>query len=139
MYCKSCICHEDGTRHPSQNSWSTSEWIEWTSQDKTTNSLGDEQKSTKSACPKENYVGDGYCDDATNIEECFYDGGDCCNKNSEYLFCNECVCHPNSPKIDQSIETTETSNYNYHSSSSSLDAFQLWYLIAILMFKNNLL
>ena len=28
-----------------------------------------------------NYVGDGYCDDQNNNEECGFDGGDCCQDN----------------------------------------------------------
>ena len=38
------------------------------------------------------FIGDGVCNDETNIVECGYDGGDCCayNINSEY--CSECTC-----------------------------------------------
>ena len=42
----------------------------------------------------QNFIGDGYCDDQTNNEECGYDGGDCCMAdgaiNLEY--CNDCLC-----------------------------------------------
>ena len=37
------------------------------------------------------WVGDGYCDDATNTESCNYDGGDCCGSNVIYA-CNQCLC-----------------------------------------------
>ena len=37
-------------------------------------------------------VGDGFCDDETNNNECNYDGGDCClNVNTEH--CEDCICH----------------------------------------------
>ena len=48
------------------------------------------------------YLGDGYCSDITNIAECHYDGGDCCGDDVRtdycddsgcYLTCDECICH----------------------------------------------
>ena len=38
------------------------------------------------------WVGDGFCDDANNIEECDYDGGDCCGINVQNNFCVNCTC-----------------------------------------------
>ena len=38
----------------------------------TTNSRG---------CSDPEYVGDDYCDDGNNNQECNYDGGDCCGPN----------------------------------------------------------
>ena len=38
------------------------------------------------------WVGDGICDDSTNIQKCYYDGGDCCNKTTNFDFCTECIC-----------------------------------------------
>ena len=35
---------------------------------------------------------DGFCDDGNNIEECEFDGGDCCGSNVLPTFCNECQC-----------------------------------------------
>ena len=37
-------------------------------------------------------IGDGYCYDATNNEECHFDGGDCCGSNVNTQFCTECIC-----------------------------------------------
>ena len=38
-----------------------------------------------------NWIGDGYCNDETNIFECDYDGGDCCvNTNADH--CSDCYC-----------------------------------------------
>lgn len=37
-------------------------------------------------------VGDGYCNDETNNEECNYDGGDCCGSCINTLYCSECQC-----------------------------------------------
>ena len=38
------------------------------------------------------YVDDGACDDSNNIEECQWDGGDCCGANVDTTYCTECAC-----------------------------------------------
>ena len=38
------------------------------------------------------WVGDGFCDDATNNVECNYDGGDCCGPKISMDYCFECIC-----------------------------------------------
>ena len=38
------------------------------------------------------WIGDGFCDDANNFEECNYDGGDCCGINVQKNFCVNCTC-----------------------------------------------
>ena len=38
------------------------------------------------------YVGDDYCDDISNTENCGWDGGDCCGSNVNYDYCEECDC-----------------------------------------------
>ena len=44
--------------------------------------------------PHENqWVGDGICDDITNIIECDYDGGDCCMSDIDTQYCTKCSCH----------------------------------------------
>ena len=47
-------------------------------------------------CPMPNWIGDSYCDDETNIPECMYDGGDCCDHAEEdgsfSLTCTACLC-----------------------------------------------
>ena len=42
-------------------------------------------------CPNPNMVGDGICNDETNQHECNYDGGDCC-VNVNTGSCSECNC-----------------------------------------------
>ena len=37
-------------------------------------------------------VGNGFCNDDTNIAECDYDGGDCCGYNITSEHCTECTC-----------------------------------------------
>ena len=37
-------------------------------------------------------VGDGYCNDELNTDNCTYDGGDCCGVNVNSELCSECVC-----------------------------------------------
>jgi hypothetical protein len=47
-------------------------------------------------CPADpEYIGDGYCDDEINIENCQFDDGDCCLDNDEILltYCTICLCH----------------------------------------------
>ncbi len=46
------------------------------------------------------YIGDSYCDDAHNVEECMFDGGDCCQPEGTHYcaYCDECICHETSTK-----------------------------------------
>ena len=37
-------------------------------------------------------IGDGFCDDETNNQECNFDGGDCCGSCNIKSHCSECVC-----------------------------------------------
>lgn len=64
-----CICHLDGTKHPA--------------------TCYDSEFYLK--------IGDGYCQDFLNIEECYYDGSDCCTNWYKpmiiYDECTECICH----------------------------------------------
>ena len=36
---------------------------------------------------------DGFCDDLTNVQDCDYDGGDCCLVPSLGHYCDNCTCH----------------------------------------------
>ena len=42
------------------------------------------------------YIGDGYCDDMNNVEDCQYDGGDCCGPDIYTDYCVECICYESS-------------------------------------------
>ena len=44
-------------------------------------------------CKKVELVGNGFCNDETNIADCNFDGGDCCAANINTDFCSECTCH----------------------------------------------
>ena len=45
-----------------------------------------------SDCPYLELIGDGFCNDEANSENCNYDGGDCCiDISTDY--CIECTCH----------------------------------------------
>ena len=48
---------------------------------------------TIGACEYSGWIGNGWCDDVTNTEECNYDGGDCCGPNVNTDFCSECICN----------------------------------------------
>ena len=52
-----------------------------------------------------NWIGDGYCDDDTNTEECDWDGGDSCGdeyEDANTIYCSVCACH------EDSVTTTTT-------------------------------
>ena len=76
QYCTGCVCLEGGG----------SGGITTTS--------GTTGQTTTAGCANWGWVGDGYCDDATNTESCNYDGGDCCGSiyNVITLYCIECLC-----------------------------------------------
>ena len=40
----------------------------------------------------EQYIADGYCDDKNNVEECQWDGGDCCLDTVLTDYCEDCAC-----------------------------------------------
>ena len=71
--CDECICHEDGTRHPSKFQTNT--------------------EKPEDQCDQIEYVNDGICDDITNVEECDFDGNDCCLDEIVDYFCIDCICH----------------------------------------------
>ncbi len=49
--------------------------------------------ATIETCPQsEITLGDGLCNDETNIEVCRYDGGDCCLEEKPKIVCTECQC-----------------------------------------------
>ena len=37
-------------------------------------------------------IGNGYCDDENNNDECNFDGGDCCLDNVLTDYCTKCQC-----------------------------------------------
>ena len=41
-------------------------------------------------------LGDGYCNDETNNQDCNFDGGDCCGPCINTEVCSECECHQES-------------------------------------------
>ena len=43
-------------------------------------------------CHNLTLVGNGFCDDETNILECNFDDGDCCGSNITTTHCSECQC-----------------------------------------------
>ncbi len=55
-------------------------------------------KENSSSCPYTSEIQDHFCDDKANVEECLFDGGDCCKPGSErrpnsHWFCSSCSCH----------------------------------------------
>ena len=37
-------------------------------------------------------MGNGFCNDITNYQDCYFDGGDCCGSCVISNYCSECVC-----------------------------------------------
>ena len=44
-------------------------------------------------CAYGELVGNGNCNDETNIADCNYDGSDCCGACINKENCSECFCH----------------------------------------------
>ena len=58
------------------------------------NKSRNEEKIEK-VCRRHKQIGDGICDDESNVYECDFDGGDCCATNSIMDFCLQCQCYGN--------------------------------------------
>ena len=56
-------------------------------------------------CQHWEHVGDGYCDDEANIEQCGYDLNDCCEMNNDRTLCSSCTCLI--PEIEFQIQRNE--------------------------------
>ena len=62
-------------------------------------------------------VGNGFCNDDTNIAECDYDGGDCCGYCVVTEHCEDCACLGNinsdevtNPLVGDGVCNDETNN-----------------------------
>ena len=60
------------------------------------------------------WIGDGLCDDKTNIEECQYDGNDCCLEEISGRFCELCFCHQDGTYHQLTTTTTGTEPTIFH-------------------------
>ena len=49
--------------------------------------------TTVFSCVEPLWKNDGFCDDLTNVQDCDYDGGDCCLIPSLGHYCDNCTCH----------------------------------------------
>ena len=70
--CYECFCYDDQSYH---------EFFE-------TTAPYDDKNEIPNTCPENliEFIGDGFCDDLTNVPICNLDGGDCCldPKNDQY-------------------------------------------------------
>jgi hypothetical protein len=63
-------------------------------------------------------VGNGFCNDDTNVAECDYDGGDCCGNCVVTEHCEDCAClgitsdEVTNPLVGNSLCNDETNNLN---------------------------
>ena len=72
-------------------------------------------------CPAEVvfWVGDGYCDDETNIIDCGYDGGDCCLDSIMTDYCTQCQCYETDDQAGSGTTQTLSSVPSSTTTSSS--------------------
>ena len=72
------------------------------------NVLQGETSPPPSECESPQWVGDDFCDDENNKEGCEWDGGDCCNNDSDDwdMYCDDCLCLD--PTAGGSTTTTTT-------------------------------
>ncbi len=87
-FCSECLCLADLERQCSDLEIATTTTTEGSNNDCP---YGQEMDSESfwlvMAVP-----GNGICEDNSNIEQCAYDGGDCCNPEAE-CNCNDCICY----------------------------------------------
>ena len=46
-------------------------------------------------------IANGICEDDVNVEQCEFDGGDCCNPDSNIYFCNDCLCIQSHTEVNE--------------------------------------
>lgn len=56
-------------------------------------------------CEQFHLMGDGFCDDSTNVKNCDFDAGDCCIPNKVLIFCEFCKCLGNQTESKNAFET----------------------------------
>ena len=57
-------------------------------------------------------VGDGYCTDVTNIQQCNFDGGDCCLLKVNTDYCSNCSCSNSGVITSPGFPETYDTNLN---------------------------
>ena len=75
-------------------------------------------------CQHWELVGDGYCDDKTNTQECFYDLKDCCDMKSDRTLCTDCTCTVSKNEL-QTIATEFKTEFCLGNRHDNLD----WYFL----------
>ena len=65
------------------------------------------------ACEDPEFIGDGFCDDATNNVQCEYDGGDCCGADIDTQYCSLCEC------INGGVESTTTTSTTFTTTTAT--------------------
>ena len=64
-------------------------------------------------CPFPAFVGDGSCDDLSNIQLCNFDGGDCCLPQVDTQFCYACICVSNDSNETYPLMLEPTTTFGY--------------------------
>ena len=52
----------------------------------------DDEPPKRCESKQKSRIANGICEDDVNVEECDYDGGDCCSQDSNINFCDDCLC-----------------------------------------------
>ena len=75
--------------------------------------------TNQKVCQKNSWIGDSFCDDITNNEECEWDGGDCCGDNVNTDYCTLCLCLDTIHSTSTTTTTTLISSANNISQSDA--------------------
>ena len=75
--------------------------------------------TNQKVCQKNSWIGDSFCDDITNNEECEWDGGDCCGDNVNTDYCTLCLCLDTIHSTSTTTTTTLSSSANNISQSDA--------------------
>ena len=52
----------------------------------------DDEPPKRCESKQKSRIANGICEDDVNVQECDYDGGDCCKQDSNINFCDDCLC-----------------------------------------------
>ena len=80
------------------------------------------ERDDDGGCAFRYLVGNGICDDESNIKSCDFDGGDCCGIAAITRFCQDCQCYDE----HGNVQTSSTTTPNDDSSTTLKDCPEPW-------------
>ncbi len=72
-------------------------------------------------------IGDGVCDEITNVKKCLYDGGDCCREDKNTEICRKCTCllSVDPEKLAQRMTDNQVGLYVFDNESLVQEPFEI--------------